>query len=359
VHKQPIFCIRCFKSFKDETELEAHARHDNPSTCKLEPLSQTPEGLTKAQEKDLRARRVDPKTDIEKWNNIWEIVFPGIPVVDLRESEGSSFRINNNMILEQFNSKRYDDRLRSVLEQLKTMTLQDPDSTTVQAMQVELINIIQEDEPVTSPASTDDPEQAPQSISSGVVLASNNPYLHRIGRTASQLSQTPSITSRQFQTTVENPSFLPSFSVYDSDPIMGNQNWSQQRPSKVKPGGVHGDQNSTGTLTSTPFHPQRSSQHYQASQLTLGDESSEGIPMFSRQMDQNWSSSPPFQTGTQAFGGLGSIPDSTSAGRYHAAQSQNQQVSSDHERLQLYQRTERRPGWFQPPNSNTSGLWNN
>ncbi|KAI1344432.1 hypothetical protein F5Y15DRAFT_112066 [Xylariaceae sp. FL0016] len=74
-HKLPIYCSRCWKEFQTSTELDDHYRQ--LQLCETLPKRNTEcEGYDKEQEKILKKRTKDGKTEHEKWNEMYRILFP-------------------------------------------------------------------------------------------------------------------------------------------------------------------------------------------------------------------------------------------------------------------------------------------
>jgi hypothetical protein len=76
-------------TFESEVKLREHLRNDSKDICEVvKPPLKAPDGYNDAQEKDLRARTGAEKTDIEKWKDMWVILFPDdseCDIVDPRE----------------------------------------------------------------------------------------------------------------------------------------------------------------------------------------------------------------------------------------------------------------------------------
>ncbi|KAI1358886.1 hypothetical protein F5Y08DRAFT_350174 [Xylaria arbuscula] len=70
-----ISCPRCFKSFKDKTELNKHIRGD---VCPVKDVPTTDDKLSKDTERKLKMR--DPGTrgmdEQQQWMKLWEVIFP-------------------------------------------------------------------------------------------------------------------------------------------------------------------------------------------------------------------------------------------------------------------------------------------
>ncbi|KAK3986407.1 hypothetical protein QBC44DRAFT_248364 [Cladorrhinum sp. PSN332] len=75
-HALPLQCPRCWDVFKTDTVLQAHLQSDPPCTVKQNSVPH--EGFTKDQEKRLRSRKKAhaDMTDEDKWNEIYQILFP-------------------------------------------------------------------------------------------------------------------------------------------------------------------------------------------------------------------------------------------------------------------------------------------
>ncbi|KAL4928936.1 C2H2-type zinc finger protein [Aspergillus undulatus] len=76
-HKLPIYCPRCSEVFKSEQERDVHLREN---TCPLQPevrrICATSEQLQRL------SRRSTAKTDRDRWNEIYRILFPDDPLPD-------------------------------------------------------------------------------------------------------------------------------------------------------------------------------------------------------------------------------------------------------------------------------------
>jgi hypothetical protein len=77
VHKLPVHCVRCYLIFTSTAELKEHLVHKSKDMCEV--TSQHPEnfeGFDEGQEKALRARSGASRTDMERWKDMWLILFP-------------------------------------------------------------------------------------------------------------------------------------------------------------------------------------------------------------------------------------------------------------------------------------------
>jgi hypothetical protein len=103
VHRQPLYCLRCFQTFISEIEMEKHVRNDSESMCKVvEPPLIVPEGFNNAQEKKLRARTEAQKTDLEKWKDIWMILFPNDSEYDIKDPRKLKIISSENKVSHKF-----------------------------------------------------------------------------------------------------------------------------------------------------------------------------------------------------------------------------------------------------------------
>ncbi|KAK4158993.1 hypothetical protein QBC43DRAFT_223071 [Cladorrhinum sp. PSN259] len=75
-HALPLQCPRCWDVFKTDNVLQGHLQMDPP--CIVKSNSVPHEGFTKDQEKRLRSRKKAhaDMTDEDKWNEIYQILFP-------------------------------------------------------------------------------------------------------------------------------------------------------------------------------------------------------------------------------------------------------------------------------------------
>ncbi|KAF4441589.1 hypothetical protein F53441_11993 [Fusarium austroafricanum] len=73
VHRLPIHCVRCRKSFENDAQLTAHQRL--AEMCALS-TADLPEGFTKEQEKELRRRKSKRQSDTDHWRAMFMILFP-------------------------------------------------------------------------------------------------------------------------------------------------------------------------------------------------------------------------------------------------------------------------------------------
>ncbi|KAL0942844.1 uncharacterized protein CTRU02_200730 [Colletotrichum truncatum] len=75
-HEEPITCVCCGAEFETESSRDEHLR---ARRCQVVEGGSVPEGLTRAQRRDVQ-RRADPsKSEEEQWFVIWDIIFPGHP----------------------------------------------------------------------------------------------------------------------------------------------------------------------------------------------------------------------------------------------------------------------------------------
>jgi hypothetical protein len=72
-HKAPITCGRCQKVFGQQKDLVSH--HQEDAQCEKQPTTLPKGWITTAQEEELRKKHPG-RTDVEKWNNIYRIIFP-------------------------------------------------------------------------------------------------------------------------------------------------------------------------------------------------------------------------------------------------------------------------------------------
>jgi hypothetical protein len=76
VHRLPIFCIRCLKTFATKEDLDAHLMHLMADPlCDVRPRQELPEGVTDEQFKKLR-KRLSNRTEHGKWKYVYQILFP-------------------------------------------------------------------------------------------------------------------------------------------------------------------------------------------------------------------------------------------------------------------------------------------
>ncbi|EAQ87107.1 hypothetical protein CHGG_03726 [Chaetomium globosum CBS 148.51] len=75
-HALPIQCPRCWETFKTDGQLQLHLQQDPP--CSVQRNRTIQEGFTKDQEKRLRSRKKThaDMTDVDKWREIYMILFP-------------------------------------------------------------------------------------------------------------------------------------------------------------------------------------------------------------------------------------------------------------------------------------------
>jgi hypothetical protein len=77
-HALPAFCSRCYQIFEDEDDLREHLTVDDEQRCAISDKYNRPQGFTKKQEKELRARKsADNKSELELRNQTYLILFPG------------------------------------------------------------------------------------------------------------------------------------------------------------------------------------------------------------------------------------------------------------------------------------------
>ena len=84
-HLLPKFvCDRCLESFQNADALKVHHRAQTQCLLRDEPL-EGPDGVTPAQENQLRSRKRSRlggrDTEHEKWESIYTILFPGEPEI--------------------------------------------------------------------------------------------------------------------------------------------------------------------------------------------------------------------------------------------------------------------------------------
>jgi hypothetical protein len=273
--------------------------------------------------------------------------------------ELSLFRIKSHRSLEEFFSNRYDDRFQLVVGKLRTLALRPPKSTTVEVIQKEILEIIQEEEPGSSLPLPTAQEPHPESISSSIVLASNNPFLPRKRKTDPQaLEPSPSL-SFQSQVTDETTAFLPSPSAGHSFSTPGSQHWSQERPCDKWYREHQEAQRATTSTAASPGLLEQQSQH--GSLYTIRhDERSQDAVMSAYQMSHNWPTNSSFQPASVTLGCLGTNEgdlNSTSPSFYRGAQSQ---PISQYHNYPIHDHIEdTRLGWPLSSTSTMPGLWNN
>ncbi|KAH8649069.1 hypothetical protein BX600DRAFT_109902 [Xylariales sp. PMI_506] len=74
-HQLPVYCPRCFETFKDEEQRDNHAQFvDCPKRAHLKP-----EGITNAQRKLLEKKPPKNQTPEQQWYTVYEILFPDHP----------------------------------------------------------------------------------------------------------------------------------------------------------------------------------------------------------------------------------------------------------------------------------------
>ncbi|KAL3468834.1 hypothetical protein BJX99DRAFT_265767 [Aspergillus californicus] len=76
-HKLPIYCARCSDVFKYERERDLHLREN---TCLLQP--EVPRICATSEQLQRLSKRSTGKSDEERWNEIYTILFPGDPLPD-------------------------------------------------------------------------------------------------------------------------------------------------------------------------------------------------------------------------------------------------------------------------------------
>lgn len=74
----PTHCKRCWKSFKNQEQLDIHLTVDIASMCDLVP-GNPPEGITTDQERRLRSRKKSSRdqSDEGRWREMYQLLFPG------------------------------------------------------------------------------------------------------------------------------------------------------------------------------------------------------------------------------------------------------------------------------------------
>lgn len=82
-HLNSLVCPRCGDKFNDDEAREAHLRADE--MCKKKKLPPL-DGVTKAQEKKLRARPKRGESEEEQWLSIYKIIFPDTPADSIPRS---------------------------------------------------------------------------------------------------------------------------------------------------------------------------------------------------------------------------------------------------------------------------------
>ncbi|KAG9230534.1 hypothetical protein BJ875DRAFT_151763 [Amylocarpus encephaloides] len=77
-HQKPIYCGRCKTTFRNEGEKCEHEM----ALYGCSPSLKTPDGLTETQLKSLKRRAKNPlhKTEVDRWNGIYAILFPGVDI---------------------------------------------------------------------------------------------------------------------------------------------------------------------------------------------------------------------------------------------------------------------------------------
>jgi len=76
-HKPQPFCYRCHKQFGSERLVKEHLK--DPVPCQVATFPE-PDGIDKEVEKELRGKkRTKDRSDIEKWKDMYRILFPDVP----------------------------------------------------------------------------------------------------------------------------------------------------------------------------------------------------------------------------------------------------------------------------------------
>jgi NAD-dependent SIR2 family protein deacetylase len=82
-HMVRTHCYRCFATFKNEEELEHHARQE-PQCEKCDKPAEQMIGVTKIAKEKLKARTsLSALSDVDKWKHIYGIVFPEVKSEDV------------------------------------------------------------------------------------------------------------------------------------------------------------------------------------------------------------------------------------------------------------------------------------
>lgn len=128
-HLKRPYCLRCGAQFKDEDQLEKHARAVNP--CHWDAgVFMEPDGITKSQRDLLAKHSARNGGDAAQWGNIWDIVFPNhkeqkpkSPYVHAGQSEELSsfigfFQSRCRPYLEKIHEPTFIDRFIEVFNEM-------------------------------------------------------------------------------------------------------------------------------------------------------------------------------------------------------------------------------------------------
>jgi hypothetical protein len=85
-------CLRCRVIFDTETDLARHVKQEVRCDLRESPSEEETLFITQDQEKELKKRSSRKKGDKERWNNVFRVIFPDVPVDQIPSPCKSSFQ---------------------------------------------------------------------------------------------------------------------------------------------------------------------------------------------------------------------------------------------------------------------------
>ena len=79
-HAPSIQCSRCYETFREHGALDKHSRLEPPCKVVQERPKDPSSAMTNEQLSRLRPRANPAQSETEQWEEIWNILFPGIPM---------------------------------------------------------------------------------------------------------------------------------------------------------------------------------------------------------------------------------------------------------------------------------------
>lgn len=85
-HKQVVHCPLCGITFTEENARQLRDAHVQEATCERSPSPFNYPGITEDEERRIRDIARDGRTtqynEVQRWNGIWDVLFPGVPPPD-------------------------------------------------------------------------------------------------------------------------------------------------------------------------------------------------------------------------------------------------------------------------------------
>ncbi|CAM1503539.1 Fc.00g011300.m01.CDS01 [Cosmosporella sp. VM-42] len=115
-------CARCFEDFKTESELQGHQRQ--PIPCPVQDRPPGKEGINKEQEARLKSRKKSSgsKTEVERWYEMYKILFPdeeNVPNPYYEPESGKSY--SEPKVLSEYRSFLMRELPRLIREQFQEL----------------------------------------------------------------------------------------------------------------------------------------------------------------------------------------------------------------------------------------------